>query len=100
MRVLWVIGICFFVVACNKPNSEKSGKELFDQYCAGCHQTSGKGNFLKGIPANRGTNLSYWQIKLKILRGSGPKSKMPVFKTLTDTDAGKIAEYLQSLSKK
>lgn len=85
------------VVGCSKPVEEMNGKELYEKYCSGCHKSSGKGNFLLGVPANKGTKLSYWEIKLKITRGSGKHSKMPKFKHLTDTQAGLIADYLLSL---
>jgi len=92
-----VLSMFIFLTGCDKPQSEMTGEELFDEFCAGCHKSTGKGNFLLGVPANRGTKLSYWEIKLKIKRGSGGNSKMPVFKNLSDTEAGKIAEYLMSL---
>jgi len=92
-----ILSLIIFLSGCGKPQSEMTGEELFDEFCAGCHKSTGKGNFLLGVPANRGTKLSYWEIKLKIKRGSGGDSKMPVFNNLTDTEAGKIAEYLMFL---
>lgn len=98
MKLLLLLPLLLFTLAgCGKPTDEMSGKELFEKYCAKCHKSTGKGNFLLGVPANKGTKLSYWEIKLKITRGSGKHSKMPKFANLTDTQAGLIADYLLSM---
>jgi mono/diheme cytochrome c family protein len=74
-----------------------SGEALFDEFCADCHGSSGGGSFLQGVPANRNTELNYWEVKIKIKHGSGEDSDMPVFKELTDSEVSKIASYLKSL---
>ncbi|GLQ32270.1 c-type cytochrome [Litoribrevibacter albus] len=91
--------ISMLLSGCSKPDDEMNGKELYESYCAKCHKSSGKGNFLLGVPDNRGTNLSYWEIKVMITRGSENHKKMRKFKHLTDTQAGLIAAYVMSLKK-
>jgi len=76
-----------------------TGKQLFEYHCAPCHGREGKGDFLKGIPANRETQLDFRQIAHKIRAGGAKKSKMPVFKTMSDGEAEKIAQYLESLKR-
>ena len=98
-RCFLVLLFGLFLSGCDKPRGEMTGEELYEEFCAGCHKSSGKGNFLKGVPANRNTDMSYWEIKIKITHGSGSNSAMPVFEELTDTEAGKIAEHLQTLGK-
>jgi len=74
-----------------------SGQQLFDYHCAGCHKASGKGKFLKGVPANKGTELSRLQVRHKITSGGSDKDKMPVFESMTATEARTIVNYLKTL---
>lgn len=74
-----------------------TGEELFEYHCSGCHKQSGKGNFLKGVPANRDTILSTLQITHKIKSGSEGGSKMPSFQTMSEKEAQKIATYLKNI---
>ncbi|MFQ5329344.1 MAG: c-type cytochrome [Thermodesulfobacteriota bacterium] len=76
-----------------------TGKQLFEHHCAPCHGKEGEGAFLEGIPANRDTQLDFRQIAHKIKAGGSTKSKMPVFKKMGDTEAAKIAQYLESLKR-
>ncbi len=84
------------LTACGKdPKALKTGKELFEYYCAGCHGVDGKGLFLKGVPPNRDTTMSKKQIMHKMKEGKG--GRMPVFENLTDEETKKIATYLKSI---
>lgn len=74
----------------------KTGQELFEYHCAECHQRSGQGNILLGVPANKGTELSVYQVSHKIRKGA-EKSKMPAFPNMSKEEAGKIAVYLKGL---
>ncbi len=95
--LLVVVAICMAVLtACGKdPKELKTGKELFEYYCAGCHGVDGKGLFLKGVPSNRDTDMSKKQIMHKMKKGDG--GRMPVFENLTAEEAKKIADYLKSI---
>ncbi|MFC3149961.1 c-type cytochrome [Litoribrevibacter euphylliae] len=95
--LLLLFTLSLLLSGCGQTSDEMSGKELYEKYCAKCHKSTGKGNFLLGVPANKGTKLSYWEIKIKITKGSGKHSKMPKFPHLTDTQAGLIADYLLSM---
>lgn len=75
----------------------KSGQQLFEFHCAGCHQADGSGVFIKGVPANRDTDLSSLQIVHKLQSGSEKKTKMPVFEKMPQQEASKIARYLKQL---
>ena len=96
-----MIFLFLIVTACNDDAhnhpSIKSGQALYEYHCAGCHRQSGKGNFLKGIPANIGTGLVEWQLVHKMKQGES-NTKMPVFKTMSKGEATKIAEYITSQS--
>jgi mono/diheme cytochrome c family protein len=98
MKLLLVL-ICLLgaLSGCTRTEPEMDGKALYEKYCARCHKSTGKGNFLLGVPPNKNTQLSYWEIKNKIRNGSGKHSKMPTFKHLSDAQAGLIANYLMSL---
>ena len=74
-----------------------TGKQLFDYCCSGCHKETGKGKFLKGIPASKGTSLSAFQLIHKIKNDEESGSKMPAFPTLSNEQAQKIAEYIKSM---
>lgn len=96
-----MIFLFLILTACNDDAhnhpSIKSGQALFEYHCAGCHRQSGKGNFLKGIPANIGTGLVEWQLVHKMKQGES-NTKMPVFKTMSKGEATEIAQYITSHS--
>ncbi len=74
-----------------------TGKQLFEHHCAGCHQSDGGGKFLKGVPANKNTQLSEVQLRHK-LRGSKMEgSIMPSFPNMSEQEAEKISHYVKSL---
>ena len=74
-----------------------TGEQLFNYHCASCHKPGGQGNFLKGVPANKGTDLSIFQIAHKVQSGAGENSAMPVFAGMSYDEARKIAAYVQRL---
>lgn len=74
----------------------RTGKALFNHYCADCHGADGSGNVLRRVPANWDTDLSRSQIIRKIRHG-GPDSNMPAFEQLSRSDARAIAEHLRNL---
>jgi len=72
-----------------------TGKQLFDYHCSDCHGVSGEGKFLKGVPANRDTNLQTVQITHKIREGDS--GRMPKFDSMPPQEARKIALYLKRI---
>lgn len=79
----------------DKPKSSASGESLFNHYCANCHQQSGTGSFLEGVPANRDTKLTQQEVVNLVLYGREDKPGMPQFRDqLTPTQAKKVAEHL------
>lgn len=73
-----------------------TGKQLFELHCAVCHKKSGAGKFLKGIPANKYSELTGWQIVNKLKEGS-VNSGMPTFSDMPLDEAEKIARYVKKL---
>lgn len=109
MRLLTWILISIFLALLNGCTEEKrqptTGKELYEYYCAACHEESGAGQFFRGIPPlirNKTLNpvpLSPSQVKHKIQGSATPDRKMPSFANLSDREAKLIALYIQKLSR-
>ena len=79
------------------PAVTASGKQLYEEYCASCHKTSGLGRFLLGVPATFSDNLSREEV-IKLIREGDPRyPRMPVFPQLRFSQADKIALYLRQL---
>jgi len=74
-----------------------TGKQLFDYHCARCHTETGKGNFLKGVPPNKQTSLTVWQIAHKIRIDANDKRKMPLYPNMSAEEAELIADYVKQL---
>ncbi len=74
-----------------------SGKQLFEYHCSVCHKDTGKGNFLKGVPANKDTELSANQIVHRIKHKDNSGDKMPVFTNMSAEEAKLISDYLKTL---
>jgi mono/diheme cytochrome c family protein len=74
-----------------------TGKQLFDYHCAGCHTETGKGNFLKGIPPNKHSSLTVWQIAHKLRIDADDKRKMPLYPNMSLQEAEVIADYVKQL---
>ncbi|MGF1694285.1 cytochrome c [Vibrio kyushuensis] len=74
-----------------------TGQQLFEHHCSSCHQKTGQGRFLKGIPANRATALTEDQISHKITSLSVSGAKMPSFPNMPKEESDKISAYVKSL---
>jgi len=102
--VLYTLAFCLLLVtisSCSRDTHDHpdliTGEQLFNYHCAGCHQNSGKGKFLKGIPANRNTVLSSAQIIHKINANDGEDLKMPSFPKMSQAEAVAIVSYLKQM---
>lgn len=102
--ILSLLLLTFALVGCSTDQHDHpdliSGQQLYEYHCASCHKADGTGIFLKGVPANRDTDLSVWQIIHKVQVGSEEKSAMPSFEKMPQQEASKIAVYLKQLGHK
>lgn len=57
----------------------------------------GTGNFLKGIPPNRSTDLAVHEIVQLVTRGRSDFPRMPHFEEISKPDARRLAEHVQLL---
>lgn len=71
----------------------EEGKALFDKKCAACHGSSGEGTSIAPKIASHNVAATEMQVR-------NPMSKMPAFppSQISDTELGKIASYVYSLS--
>lgn len=77
-----------------------SGQQFFEHHCAHCHDKTGQGTFLKGVPASIATKKTQTEIVLYLQEGPHTfKSKMPIFSSMPDKEAFKIAQYLLELKR-
>lgn len=74
-----------------------TAKELFDYHCASCHTVTGKGNFLKGVPPNKNSPLTPWQIAHKLRLDNNDSRKMPLYPNMSLGEAQVIANYVKDL---
>lgn len=101
IRTLYSALLFFTLSACdqdihNHPELT-TGQQLFEYHCSSCHKATGTGHFLKGVPANKDTELQSWQIKHKIQDAAEDKSKMPSFPNMPPDEAALIADYVKRL---
>ncbi|MCU7834507.1 MAG: cytochrome c [gamma proteobacterium symbiont of Taylorina sp.] len=102
---LQIITLClsfFLLISCSSDSHNhpelKTGKQFFDYHCASCHDTSGMGSFLKGMPANILNDKTQAELIHYIKHGNtAERDKMPVFKTMPDKEAKQIARHLLKL---
>lgn len=89
--------LIFLLSGCSDSTPQTSstdGKKLYTLYCETCHKSTGNGNFLKGIPANKLTLMHKSQLVLLIRQGNPSLPKMPTFPNLTEQQASAIVDYL------
>ena len=74
----------------------KTGEQFYNQHCAACHQRSGEGAFLEGIPAVKYTSMKIEEI-VGHIRGHMriEESQMPVFSDMSIYEAERIAVYVR-----
>jgi len=101
LNTFWAFLFVITLNSCSKDVHDHpelvTGEQLFNYHCSGCHKETGKGNFLKGIPENRDTHLSTFQIAHQVKKGGESGSKMPTFTKMSDEESIKIAAYVKSL---
>jgi len=73
-----------------------NGKQLFEYHCAQCHQETGEGAFLRGIPPVVYTTMTYRQL-VDYIRGHGRSgdTRMPAYELMPKAQAEKIAIYVR-----
>lgn len=72
-----------------------TGEALFEELCASCHPRSGRGDYLKKIPATLLTRRSEAELA-EWIRGLDQHREMPSFEFLSEEQLASLAEYLQS----
>ena len=74
----------------------KTGEQFYDLHCAACHQRSGEGAFLQGIPAVKYTTMKIDEL-VGHIRGHGriEDTQMPVFSDMSIHEAERIAVYVR-----
>lgn len=73
-----------------------TGKQLFDHHCAQCHQETGEGAFLRGIPPLVYTTMTYRQL-VGYVQGISRTDHggMPAYPSMPKAEAEKIAIYVR-----
>ena len=103
MRTILAIGISAVLVGCSDEQKSPSpsviaGEALFQENCSECHPRTGRGDYLKRIPATLLTRKSQHEL-MEWIRGSGQHREMPSFEKLTDTERAALADYLHRQTK-
>lgn len=80
------------------PELTATGKQMYEDYCAGCHKSSGVGAFIFGIPPVYGHNLDRAKVVRLIRFGDPDYPRMPVFPEIRFSQAHKIAKHVEELS--
>ena len=74
----------------------KTGEQFYNHHCAVCHQRSGEGTFLHGIPAVKYTSMRIDEIVDHIFgHGRIDDTQMPVFTDMSIHEAERIAVYVR-----
>lgn len=71
------------------------GEALFQKNCTECHAPSGRGDYLKRIPATLLTRRSPYELA-KWIKGSERHREMPNFDNFTDVEREALASFLLS----
>lgn len=69
------------------------GEQLFDSYCADCHPRTGRGDYLKRIPATLLAHRSQGEL-VEWIRGVDQHRDMPNFTDLSAVQLEALAAYL------
>ncbi|MEH6469433.1 MAG: cytochrome c [Porticoccus sp.] len=103
MKSMLAIGIAAALIGCGDKKSPPdpsvvAGEALFQENCSECHPRSGRGDYLKRIPATLLTRKSQHEL-MEWIKGSNQHREMPSFEKLTDTERAALADYLHSQTK-
>lgn len=95
-----LIIILFYFCAFSFVHAAPNGKQLYQQYCASCHQLDGKGGV--GMPLSLAGFLDTASndYLFKTIRHGRPGRVMPAFDTLSDAQVSSIVSYIRSWSEK
>lgn len=72
-----------------------AGEAVFNENCAECHPRSGRGNYLKRIPADMLTRRSATEL-MAWIRGRDQHREMPSFTDLEEAGMLALVDYLQA----
>lgn len=101
VRFMLAIGFAVTLLGCSEEQkapvsaSVVAGEKLFQENCSGCHPRSGRGDYLKRIPATLLTRKSQHEL-MEWIKGAGQHREMPSFENLSDEQRASLADYLHS----
>jgi mono/diheme cytochrome c family protein len=102
VRLGLTVLVCILVlVGCGRDGDHdhpqlKTGEQFYNHHCASCHQRSGDGAFLRGIPPVKYTEMKIHEIVDHVLgHGRGEDTRMPQFSDMPRHEAQRIAVYLR-----
>ena len=79
-----------------KPHTDSAvalGEALFVENCAECHPRTGRGDYLKRIPATLISRRSSYEL-MAWIEGTDQHREMPSFSHLTEEERAALAAYL------
>ncbi len=102
MMLAVVLASSVSLVGCDKYKSGgveqdsvlRQGAQLFTDNCSKCHPRTGRGDYLKRIPATMLTKKSADELKVWI-RGVGQHREMPSFETMNEEQLNALTAYLK-----
>jgi len=71
------------------------GEKLFQENCSECHPRTGRGDYLKRIPATLLTRRSQNEL-MEWIKGSDQHREMPSFEHFSVEERAALADYLES----
>jgi len=97
---IFAIAMVIALVGCGKKQETTSasvvaGEALFQENCSTCHPKTGRGDYLKRIPATLLTRKSQHEL-MEWIKGAGQHREMPSFDNLTEEERAALADYLHS----
>lgn len=100
IRTMIIFAVVAVLIGCGDKQAAPSatvvaGEQLFQENCSECHPRSGRGDYLKRIPATLLTRKSQHEL-MEWIKGSGQHREMPSFEKLTDEERASLADYLHS----
>ncbi|TNE81540.1 MAG: cytochrome c [Gammaproteobacteria bacterium] len=100
-RLLVAIACAMGLAACSEQDkggedpSVAVGEKLFQENCSECHPRTGRGDYLKRIPATLLTRKSQSEL-MAWIKGTDQHREMPAFDHLSDDERAALANYLES----
>jgi len=103
IKPILAIGIAAALIGCGDKTTAPdpavaAGEALFQENCSECHPRSGRGDYLKRIPATLLTRKTQSEL-MQWIKGPGAHRVMPNFDNLTAEERAALADDLHSQTK-